>query len=364
MGLVKGTCYDGFPPPYDPSTANNTWIFFGSDAAYDAMAPLWGSAYKSSQGSSCGTGGSKCRDDLATMRSMGIELLRLYDWEPRNKHLRFLDAAYSQGMQILAPVSNYFLGDGFNNRETLIPALIRSFANAAGTDYHRAVAGVIFGNELAGYTLEQCMQFTKDWARIEAAQFKSFRKVRLGHPFAFILTDGARFPCFGYWNKLVPSMKAAGLQDRLFLAPQTYNDHFYLFMNAEVSGKGWVDQAWNAYKVPILFTEIGKDRMSTPMVEDVVRAQLEGVRDYAAAHPDRLLGACHFQFVDKVWMSPQSTEGTFGCFQHSRSNSCVIQYGADDFTHWDKGTTNIPLNVEILEQTLIYKAVKSVYKPS
>ena len=48
-------------------------------------------------------------------------------------------------IKVLAPVSNYFLirGQRFENRETLIPALIRSYRNAAGTDYHPAIAGII-----------------------------------------------------------------------------------------------------------------------------------------------------------------------------------------------------------------------------
>src|SRR5438874_2702150 len=58
----KGMTYDGFPAPYDPSTANNTCIFFGSDAAYDAMKPLWGDVYVSKTGVKY-TG----RNDLQTM---------------------------------------------------------------------------------------------------------------------------------------------------------------------------------------------------------------------------------------------------------------------------------------------------------
>lgn len=357
MALVKGICYDGFPPPYNPSQANKTCIFFGTDAAYDAMTPLWGERYTSSTGTSCGTGGAACRNDLDTMRLMGVELLRLYDREPRNKHMNFLNNVYVRNMHVLAPVSCYFLGGGFNDRETQIPALIRSFANPAGTDYHSAIAGIIFGNELEGYSIENMATFTKDWARIENEKFPSFRKLRLGHPLAFIPTDGAKYPCFGYWNRLVPLL--ADIRNRLFLAPQTYNDATYLFTNAEGSNQGWVDLAWNTYKLPILFTEIGKSRLdaTTP---GYVTGQLQGVKSYCAKFPERLLGACFFQFLDKVWVQGTS-EGSFGAFSHTNNGACTIRYTAKDFTHWDVNCDGDTLLVEQISPTFLYGAVKSVY---
>jgi hypothetical protein len=143
-GFYKGMCYSAFPSPYDPSHANRTCIFFGSDIAYNPMEPLWGRGYMSA-------GGMRFpgRDDLRTMKTMGVTLVRLDDWEPRNLHLNFLEYCNQLGMKVLAPVSNYFLirGQGFENRETLIPALIRSYRNAAGSDYHPAIAGIIMGNE-------------------------------------------------------------------------------------------------------------------------------------------------------------------------------------------------------------------------
>ena len=44
--------------------------------------------------------------DSDTIRDMGVNLMRLYDWEPRNKHQSFLDACWDS-ISVLAPVSNY-----------------------------------------------------------------------------------------------------------------------------------------------------------------------------------------------------------------------------------------------------------------
>lgn len=369
MPLQKGICYQPFPAPYNPSMANHTWLYFGSDIASDPFAPLFGWKYKSSKGSSCDSAGSPhCRGDIDTLKAMGCEAIRLYDWEPRNKHGLFLDGCHGRGLSVLAPVSNYFLnpGEGFPMREDLIPKLIKSYANEAGTDYHAAIAGVIFGNELAGYGAEQCVTFTQDWVRIQKAQFPSFRDVKIGHPVQFD-KFGGRFPCFNFWDKLMPPLKAdPAIAPRLFLAPQTYNPAAYLFEDAESSGSGWVDQAWKAYELPIWFTEIGKNRMDNDHVA-VVAGQLKGVLKYSAEHPDRLIGACFFQFADKVWV-PGTTEGSFGAFSHGSETLCSIQYGPEDFTHWDikeselKASDNT-LNVDVLVKSDLYEVVKSAYNP-
>jgi hypothetical protein len=138
---------------------------FGSDIAYNCMEPLWGSSFTSMSGRTL-----RGRNDLQTLKEMGVNLLRLYDWEPRNLHKRFLDKCSSLGMKVLAPVSNYFLnpGQGFPDRRNLIPKLIQSFINGEtnnGTTYHPAIAGIIMGNEPGicnCFGVEQASEFTKD----------------------------------------------------------------------------------------------------------------------------------------------------------------------------------------------------------
>jgi hypothetical protein len=364
MPLQKGICYEPFPSPYDPSTANKTCLFFGSDIASAPLSPLFGADYRSSKGSICSGGQfpapTHCREDIATLREMGVEAIRLYDWDPRNNHSYFFHLCGNTKIKVLVPVSNYFLnpGEGFPSRAKLIPELIRSFANEAKTDYDPAIAGVIFGNELAGYGPEQCIEFTQDWVAIQAAQFPGFRPIKIGHPVQFAMFDG-RPPCFGFWDKLIPPLKQnPDIAARLFLAPQTYNEANYLFDN-DGSGVGWVDHAWNTYALPIWFTEIGKDRTKPDHVS-VVKGQLQGALKYSGQHPDRLIGACYFQFADKVWKMGES-EGSFGAFTHSSEILCTIKYGPEDFTHWE-ADPNDTLNVDVLAKTDLYEAVVSVYK--
>jgi hypothetical protein len=351
----KGICYQPFPTGYDPSTANQTWIFFGSDVAYTPMSPLWGGGYRNAKNETF-----LGRRDLDTMKYMGVNLIRLYDWEPRNKHQDFLDACWGS-MAVLAPVSNYFLKEGFGNRLQLIPELIKSFSNAQKTDYHLAITGIIIGNEprISGYTVDQCIQFTKDWVAIEQSQFPSYRKLPIGHPVDFA-TYGGQYPCWGFWDPLLSALNTDGLPQRLFLAPQTYNTAEYLFQNAESSGQGYVDLTWNRYKTPLLFTEIGLGR-DKPNYQSVVAGQLQGCIDYNKRYTDRLPGFCFFQFADKVWKQGTS-EGVFGAHSHTADILTTVQYSKGDFTHWDVAEP-IPdqMAVDVLAQTPLYDAVSAAY---
>jgi hypothetical protein len=354
----QGICYQPFPPGYNPSTANQTWIFFGSDIAYDAMRPLWSNAYVNSKRTAY-----QGRNDLITLHDMNVNLIRLYDWEPRNKHGIFLDECSGLYLSVLAPVSNYFLKEGYGNRLTLIPGLIRSFSNAQGTDYHQAIRGIIIGNEprLNGFGVNECIQFTKDWVSIEQAQFGSYRKLPIGHPVDFN-QYGGQYPCWGFWDPLTQALNDS-LGQRLFLAPQTYNTAEYLFQNAEGSGQGYVDLTWNRYQKPLCFTEIGLGR-DKPNHVSVVHDQLRASLQYDTLHPGRIFGACFFQFADKVWMQG-TPEGMFGAYSHTNNVFATIQYSAGDFTHWDVPEP-VPdqMTVDDLTPSDLLDAVMGAYKGS
>ncbi|MHC0447933.1 hypothetical protein ACWA1F_21175 [Flavobacterium sp. 3-218] len=368
----NGICYAPYPPGYNPSIANHTLIFFGSDVAYDCMTPLWGKEYTSKSGSHCDlTGPNKARNDIQKLADMGVKLIRLYDWEPRNNHLNFLDYCDSFDIKVLVSVSCYFVKPGKDNglkdRDTQIPKLINSFSNREKTDYHRAILGIVIGNEprISGYDAQNCIDFTTSFVNIEASQYPNYREVVIGHPVDFA-TYGAKYPCFGFWDPLFAALDkitAKNLNKRLFLAPQTYNDRKYLFENAEASGKGYVDIAYEKYQKPILFTEIGHDRLK-PNYQKVVDGQLAGSIEYGAKNPDKLLGICFFQFADKVWI-PGTTDGSHGA--HSQSNDIIgtINYDNADFTHWDsEDCKNVPLTVNNLTPTPLYDIVVKNYKKS
>ena len=46
------------------------------------------------------------------MLTMGVEVIRLYDWDPRNPHKSFLTGCHNENIGVLVSVSNYFLQPG------------------------------------------------------------------------------------------------------------------------------------------------------------------------------------------------------------------------------------------------------------
>ena len=81
---------------------------------------------------------------------MSIELIRLYDWDPRNSHEDFLDACKNLGIGVLVSVSNYNLrpDQGLPRMKEAIPALIRSFSNK-----HQAITPLSRGSSSATSTI-------------------------------------------------------------------------------------------------------------------------------------------------------------------------------------------------------------------
>jgi len=392
--FYKGMCYSAFPAPYDPSTANRTCIFFGSDIAYNPMEPLWGKGFTSASRTRF-----PGRDDLQTMNLMGVTLVRLYDWEPRNLHLNFLNYCDQLGIKVLAPVSNYFLNPdpnpingGFRMRNIHIPNLIRSYRNAAGTDYHPAIAGIIMGNEPLinhQFGVSQAVEFTQDWVRIEQEQFSGFRTPPIGHPVDFGKRGHEPYPQWDYWTLLLGRLEGTtirDLQNRLFLAPQPQNDAAYLFDNAESSGMGYVELTYNRFHKPLLFTEIGNSRsicghtdpithqcdlwVANPNYLEVVEGQLNRSIAYGMQHPEQLKGICNFQFDDKVWVCPTGdppggycpSEGTFGAFSHTNDVPFTVNYVHADFTHFDTGPCDHEqLRPDQLTRNPVYAKVVSAY---
>jgi hypothetical protein len=287
---------------------------------------------------------------------MGVEVIRLYDWDPRNRHDKFLDNCHKFGMGVLVSVSNYnLLSAQMPNMNKAIPALIQSFSKDG--DYHPAVEGIVIGNEFnRNLSVDNVAKFTNAWASIEQKQFGGHREVLIGHPVAFGLEHNEN-DCWYAWQQLLPQISA--LNSRLFLAPQTYNPAADLFSNYRSTGKGYVELTYDQFKLPIWFTEIGQDRTKPDHV-NIVKGQLEGCINYSKQNPTKLFGCCMFSYADKVWKMNES-EGQYGVWTHSREKPRVtVTYTAKDFTHWDAPSLGT-LNIDILEQTDLYDAVKNCY---
>lgn len=365
--FLRGMCYEPFPKGYDPSTANHTCIFYGSDIASYNMKPLWGPTFSPADGPDSNKT-FKGRNDIAQLAGIGVNLIRLYDWDPRNDHIPFLDHCNNFGIRVLVPVSNYNFGIYGNKPPPMkesITNLIKSFSNREGKNYHPAIYGIAFGNELdlavfksvsTGVTYNEdivkyIISYTKQWVEIE--QEKGYRKVPLCHPVSFARWH-RKSPCYDFWDLIIPSL--TDIKDRLILSPNTFNDADYLF-----DPKGWTDKAYDRYNLPILFTEIGCSRSTRSDYNDVIVKQLEVSSLYAQNKPGRVLGVCYFQYCDKVWI-PGTSEGSFGITRNMDETSAVVRYGERDFTHTDgNNCKDQSLNISVLKNNAAFNTVKVIY---
>jgi hypothetical protein len=366
--FLKGICYEPFPLAYNPSTCNNTCLFFGSDIAAYNLKPLWGDSFTPLGGPDAGTT-FKGRNDLKNISELGANLIRLYDWDARNDHIPFLDCCEEYGLQVLVPVSNYNLG-AFGTpppMEASITGLINSFTKVVNgkRDYHPAIYGIIIGSEtdqLANVSSDYLIEYTKKWVQIESIAYSGYRKVPIGHPISFAMQGpgwGGEYPCFGYLDKILPPLKednTNNLSARLMICPHTYNEADYLYKDAQGSGKGWVELCYDQYNIQILFCEMGCSRLTRNDYLDVISDQLTESIDY---DKETLLGTCYFQYCDKSWMS-NTTEGSFGLVKNTEQYTDIIKYGNRDFNHCTPSVQN-ELEVQILEDNDTFEAVKEIY---
>jgi hypothetical protein len=372
----KGTAYQAFGRGYDPSKANDSYIYFGSDIARKQTGSLWGTQSYLAQ--SCAP---DCRNDLQTIKNLGINLIRLYDWDPRNDHSQFLDYAHSLGIKVVVPISNWLPKQGADTWNNELPAYFRygNFGNRTGTDWHPAIAGVIISNELdrddGGVYYNNTIGLVARF--IQEADKRGFSKtVPVGVPVTFVPRgaplgpNGTNLPGWNQFNRLLTDPRTAPYKDRLMLCPNTYNGKEYLTVNAEGTGKGWIQLTYEKFHTPILFTEIGLSRVENYYTPQFIQDQLQSVLAYQKAHPEQVLGAAHFQFDNKVWKqdNPTDSEGAFGMFSHGAIVRQIQTVGSDySFDPSEIKPPKTPeklgvLTIDKLEKTSTYDAVVAAYK--
>jgi hypothetical protein len=103
---IQGLCYT--PEPSDDSPQPPP-AYFDSDFWNTAFAPMWSSGQNLPGFTTDGGGSVNGRGDLATMQSLGVNFLHLYDWNFGRDHSTFLAQAKADGITMNVPVSNFGL---------------------------------------------------------------------------------------------------------------------------------------------------------------------------------------------------------------------------------------------------------------
>lgn len=368
----KGECYEAFGKNYSPSTANDSWIYFGSDIARDQCGALWGNTTNLHESS------SNCRKDLQTMKNdMGVNMVRLYDWDQRNDHSKFLDMCNDLGMKVVVPISNWLpQNPEFWDAQVSNYFNSTNFGNSDGSNWHPAIVGVVIGNEptINGVKYANVINLVAAFLG-NATALRFSDNVLVGAPLSFGIVDsppefnGKHMPCWTLFDQLVNNASLSSYRSQLMLCANTYNGQDYLFDNAEGTGTGWVPATYQQFGLPILFTEIGLSRLEPVYKSNptFVQDQLSGTMAWQKSNPGQLLGACHFMFSDKSWLNATTqAEGAFGAFSHHTpvdSLQCIHA----DFNFYpgtSAGDNYGVLDIDVLKQTTTYQQVVNGYTTS
>eukprot|EP00929_Paragymnodinium_shiwhaense_P006439 TRINITY_DN10985_c0_g1_i1.p1 TRINITY_DN10985_c0_g1~~TRINITY_DN10985_c0_g1_i1.p1 ORF type:complete len:850 (+),score=214.15 TRINITY_DN10985_c0_g1_i1:31-2580(+) len=98
--LAKIPVYRGFA--YGPSPMLKEGTLPNDDFMMDGAAPLWNGTGYSPEGALL-----KGRNDLAVMRALGANMVRLYGNDPQWDHKNFFDHAHQQGLKVVVGMSDW-----------------------------------------------------------------------------------------------------------------------------------------------------------------------------------------------------------------------------------------------------------------
>ena len=133
----KGIAYDPRPSNFEQNPDN---MYFDDDFYNQDFCQLWGN--ETSVG--CSQKPDKFRDDLMTMKNIGVNFIRMYDWNWQRDHEGFLEYAADMGIKVSIPFCNECMAT--ENAEKIIDD-INNYSNKAKS----AIGLFIVGNELDGF---------------------------------------------------------------------------------------------------------------------------------------------------------------------------------------------------------------------
>ncbi len=330
---LQGLAYTPEPSDYGTNHGQGQ-TYYDSDFANDDFTALWGDYTDPQSGQSIG------RKDLANLSTnLKVNLIRLYDWypPPSRNHIPFLDECQRDGIKVIVPISNYFVGL-VQAQDPSAPMLIKALA---GEVYqtgqtgqtgqpHPAAAMFSISNE---YELSQGAITADGIAKTAAlllqaeAQLGVADEARLPitSPVSFAVEPPSPDPAISAIRGLAAAFSNAGLTD-------VFTARFIAGIN--VYSPGSADATYVLTTFPndfgmmpssLLFTEIGQNSDSTNGGESgqatYVMGQLSALeplwRDPQKTLNGYFLGACVFQFLDQTFKG--GAEAEYGIYKFSGS---------------------------------------------
>ena len=305
----QGLAYSPIPAMFN---GNPTGAFFDSDMTAANFQSVWGSK------DGCG------RNDLETMAALGVNLVRLYDynyqrgtsqWQTGGSgHIAFLDKAQALGIKVIIPVSNYnFIRQDGNNRPwERIEATVTEIVNSVKKNgvIHPAVHSFSVGNEL------DLDKYGMSWHTLipDAVRVAGLLHQRAPDHYITVPISNANEKKF--YQLLREQLPPELYQNRFYNSVQTFK---------RKDGDDLLNNILRPYDslglgVPLLITEIGTSEQTVPSVEAKIAAvigQASAVRSYMDANPQsQVKGFAIFEWQNAHWkrngQTADNSETTFG----------------------------------------------------
>jgi hypothetical protein len=317
LAPIQGMAYQPAPSDYAPCSSCPYYDtdFFNSD-----FPGLWDDSQTGYRG------------DLANFKSLGVNLLHLYDWNPARNHASFLAEAAADGIAVAVPISNYFVDGSDPNAAADIATIVsQAYTNGVPTP---GVGMLTIANEydISGISAAQVAQAAASIVAAETAQNVT-QPLPIAVPVSFGLQGGTVPGVVATQNVMAAFTAQAGLpasfvSSRFIAATNPQNDGDYL--SGGLPGGQSYYQAFAAAipNTPLWFSELGTGVLDScsgypaPCTPSQDQQETFNAGQWAAAVPGAgsvLLGSAQFEFEDELWKgSPTTTnDATFGVYEYA-----------------------------------------------
>ena len=358
LSPIQGVSYS--PAPSDDMPAPPP-KYFDTDFANSTFPLLWGS----------GGGG---RGDISALASIGVNFVHLYDWSvppaPGNPpgayeraHLPFLAECASSGVQVMVPVSNYFIQQIHDGKGATVKGQILAMVTEVYNGGATPVAGAGLWGVANEYDLAGALFDVNDV--VQAIVYITEAEQQLGISAENVLqvTSPVSFATGGLPN--APGVAAiqalqTAIEGNASLGTAFWNARFVGSTNPFNDGAfltSYIDSTFPQYfpDLPFFFAEMG---MNIGGLAPTPEAQAKFVAGQLAATTPRgnFLGRCVFQFLDQSAMK-SGTEATFGMTKYAGS---TITTGTIPAGYTPGGGETYP--VDELEHKPLWQSVHAAYQ--
>jgi hypothetical protein len=325
---MRGVAYSPTPTDYVPGKP----IYNDSDFFNDDFTALWGEDDLAGYS----------REDIKEMSLLGVEYIRLYDWNTpsQRSHIPFLNECNKYGIKVLVPISNYFVGlyDQGQDQSSQADGFIKDIVNELVTSgkIHPAVAMITVANEPQLNSKSTSAVVSAIVAVVRAQE-------QLG------VTDMLPISVpedFGVYNGPAPGIqRLQEVRDAIgantYLSGKNFLTTMYVAaMNTANPGTDLTSWLQGAFPTAfpddyVFFSEMGSDEITQGSQVGQATFDIAAWKAATGSSNKKALGGCIFSYTDQTWK--QGTEGAFGMNTKTQSSNVAKtrsgqQYPVDTLT--------------------------------